>query len=356
MSVLQPISYGLVHQIGPGTGARGFGSYKADNTETIRPYQQESASPIGRGYSMGIVSGAPTFYDPYAGQKEDPVVMLLRQLLKQKNPVENKPVDAGFKNNQQVYPPEGPAGNPEGRTLGEAPQTRIYPQIDVENQTQVMARERPMYMNLEDISTEQRGYLDVVVQRLADVLNAGAAGIIATSAFGARRMSEIGIPVTPSMAYDATVRQIEAAFRNYLPAGTSNTVISQSRAIIDLITNMDRYREDMIRLGERTMSDYVYQPIQIAANRGLGILVDQARTQLEYYGEVAPLTIADIVERVINFQTMGAMTMQAIILTVIAVLNPGRFRQEFQTIRNRGPGGGLRMAPPQRAITNIARF
>jgi len=68
MSVLQPISYGLVHQVGPGRGAKGFGSYKADNTETIRPYQQEASSPIGRAYPMGIVSGAPTVYDPIAGQ------------------------------------------------------------------------------------------------------------------------------------------------------------------------------------------------------------------------------------------------------------------------------------------------
>lgn len=68
MSVLQPISYGLVHQIGPGSGARGFGSYKADNTELIMPYQQKAESPIGRGYKIGIVTGAPTVYDPYAGE------------------------------------------------------------------------------------------------------------------------------------------------------------------------------------------------------------------------------------------------------------------------------------------------
>jgi hypothetical protein len=68
MSVLQPISYGLVHQVGPGRGARGFRSYKADNTELIRPYQQEASSPIGRGYPISVVSGAPTVYDPRAGQ------------------------------------------------------------------------------------------------------------------------------------------------------------------------------------------------------------------------------------------------------------------------------------------------
>jgi hypothetical protein len=80
MSVLQPISYGLVHQVGPGRGGRGFGSYKADNTETIRPYQQEASSPIGRGYPMSVVSGAPTVYDPRAGIKEDPVVTVRRSL------------------------------------------------------------------------------------------------------------------------------------------------------------------------------------------------------------------------------------------------------------------------------------
>lgn len=95
MSVLQPISYGLVHQIGPGSGARGFGSYKADNTDTLRPYQQESSSPIGRAYPMGIVSGAPTVYDPRAGIQEDPVVVLLKKVLGMKTVVEKKP-DAGF--------------------------------------------------------------------------------------------------------------------------------------------------------------------------------------------------------------------------------------------------------------------
>lgn len=76
----------------------GFGSYKADNTELIRPYQQESSNPIGRAYPMGIVSGAPTVYDPRAGIKEDPVVMLLKRILGMKTVVDKAP-DAGFKNN-----------------------------------------------------------------------------------------------------------------------------------------------------------------------------------------------------------------------------------------------------------------
>lgn len=120
MSVLQPISYGLVHQVGPGTGARGFGSYKADNTETIRPYQQESSSPIGRAYPMGIVSGRPTVYDPRAGMREDPVVMLLKKILGLKTAVEKAP-DAGFKNNLPVFTTSGQPLEPPGRTLGAAP-------------------------------------------------------------------------------------------------------------------------------------------------------------------------------------------------------------------------------------------
>lgn len=132
MSVLQPISYGLVHQVGPGTGARGFGSYKADNTETIRPYQQEASSPIGRGYPMGIVSGAPTVYDPRAGIKEDPVVVLLKKILGMKTVVDKAP-DAGFMSNKQVYVGGdygmggGGGGNVVvGNTLGQAPAKRVY--------------------------------------------------------------------------------------------------------------------------------------------------------------------------------------------------------------------------------------
>ena len=124
MSVLQPSSYGLVHQVGPGTGGRGFGSYKADNTELIRPYQQESSSPIGRGYPMGIVSGAPTVYDPRAGIQEDPVVVLLKKLLGMKSPVVTKAPDAGFRSNEQVYPTSGQALELPGRTLGAAPADR----------------------------------------------------------------------------------------------------------------------------------------------------------------------------------------------------------------------------------------
>lgn len=73
----------------------GFGSYKADNTELIRPYQQEASSPIGRGYPISVVSGAPTVYDPRAGIKEDPVVVLLKKILGMKTVIE-KATDAGF--------------------------------------------------------------------------------------------------------------------------------------------------------------------------------------------------------------------------------------------------------------------
>ena len=98
----------------------GFGSYKADNTELIRPYQQESSSPIGRGYPMSVVSGAPTVFDPRAGIQEDPIVMLLKKLLGEK-PVVQKAPDAGFKSNEQVYPTSGQALEAPGRTLGAKP-------------------------------------------------------------------------------------------------------------------------------------------------------------------------------------------------------------------------------------------
>jgi hypothetical protein len=98
----------------------GFGSYQADNTETIRPYQQEASSPIGRGYPMSVVSGAPTVYDPRAGIKEDPVVVLLKKILGMKTVVEKAP-DAGFRANLQIGPPgpPGPRGPPgvDGRGL-----------------------------------------------------------------------------------------------------------------------------------------------------------------------------------------------------------------------------------------------
>jgi len=53
---------------------------------------------------MGIVSGAPTVYDPRAGIQEDPVVVLLKKLLGMQPPVVTKAPDAGFRNNEQVYP------------------------------------------------------------------------------------------------------------------------------------------------------------------------------------------------------------------------------------------------------------
>ncbi len=123
MSVLQPISFGLVHQVGPGSGAKGYGSYQADNTATMRPYQQQSASPIGRGYPITVISGGPTFFTPDV--KEDPIVTLLKMLVDQgKKVVAEKEPDAGFRNNLPVFPPEGPAGDPQpagGRALGAVP-------------------------------------------------------------------------------------------------------------------------------------------------------------------------------------------------------------------------------------------
>ena len=61
MSVLQPISYGLVHQVGPGTGGRGFGSYKADNTELIvsRRLTNPAVAPVPAGEQLPNWKGIP---------------------------------------------------------------------------------------------------------------------------------------------------------------------------------------------------------------------------------------------------------------------------------------------------------
>lgn len=123
MSVLQPISFGLLQQDGPGDGAKGYGSYQADNTDVMRPYQQKGASPIGRGYSVSVISGNPTFFTPDV--KEDPIVTLLKMLVNQGTKVvAEKEPDAGFRNNLPVFPPAGPAGDPSttgGNALGAVP-------------------------------------------------------------------------------------------------------------------------------------------------------------------------------------------------------------------------------------------
>lgn len=81
---------------------------------------------------MGIVSGRPTVYDPRAGIKEDPVVVLLKKILGMKTVVEKAP-DAGFMSNEQVYVGSdsgiggGGGGNVVvGNTLGQAPKERVY--------------------------------------------------------------------------------------------------------------------------------------------------------------------------------------------------------------------------------------
>jgi len=358
MSVLQPISYGLVHQVGPGTGARGFGSYKADNTELIRPYQQESSSPIGRGYPMGIVSGAPTVFDPRAGIQEDPVVALLKQLLGQK-PVVEKARDAGFRSNEQVYPTSGQALEAPGRTLGAAPADRglggggggdvVYPNIDVKEETSKMNQPTPIQLNIPDITSEQRSMLNTIVARLGEIVGRGGAAITAGATFGAAQMTNMRLPMTPRMFTDATLRQIEESFRGYVPSGTAETLISGSRNIIDLITRMDRYREDIVRLGERAISDNVYRPVQVAANRGLQMLLTSARDQLDSYGEITVPTITQIVQTIMNnpVHATGAVTMQAIILIVTAVLAPGALMRAQ---------GRLRANPAQRAMHNVAAF
>ena len=267
----------------------------------------------------------------------------MKQLLGQKPVVEKAP-DAGFRSNVQVDVGGdsgiggGGGGNVVvGRTLGEAPREREYPVINVEREIQDLAR----FQNIEDITPDQRGMLNVIVEKLTEIVNAGGTSVIAGAAYA-------GIPMTPTLLYETTIRQIEESFRNYLPNDAASTVIDWSRQVVDLITKMDRTREDMVRLGERAASDYVYAPIQAAANRGLGILVDQARVQLANYGEVAPLTIAEIVDRLANnVQAVQAVTMQAIILTVIAVLSPGGWMRAQ---------GRLRANPTRRIIHNVGAF
>jgi len=336
----------------------GFGSYKADNTELIRPYQQESSSPIGRGYPMGIVSGAPTVFDPSAGVQDDPVVALLKQLLGQK-PVVHKAPDAGFKSNDQVYTTSEPSLELPGRTLGAAPADRglggggggdvVYPNIDVKEETSKMNQPTPIQLNIPDITSEQRSMLNTIVARLGEIVGRGGAAITAGATFGAAQMTNMRLPMTPRMFTDATLRQIEESFRGYVPSGTAETLISGSRNIIDLITRMDRYREDIVRLGERAISDNVYRPVQVAANRGLQMLLTSARDQLDSYGEITVPTITQIVQTIMNnpVHATGAVTMQAVILIVTAVLAPGALMRAQ---------GRLRANPAQRAMHNVAAF
>jgi hypothetical protein len=187
MSVLQPISYGLVHQIGPGRGARGFGSYQADNTETIRPYQQEASSPFGRGYPMSVVSGAPTVYDPRAGIKEDPVVVLLKKILGMKTVVEKAP-DAGFRSNVYVEGAEtGPGGNGQvvlDRTLGEAPRERVYDDStdygslnEFKSELAALSSATPSFKSAND-------RIDEWFDDLKDILQTRDVGVSTGSAFG----------------------------------------------------------------------------------------------------------------------------------------------------------------------------
>lgn len=203
MSVLQPISYGLLHQVGPGTGARGFGSYKADNTETMRPYQQEAASPIGRGYPISVVSGSPTVYDPYAGIKEDPVVVLLKKILGMKTKVVDKAPDAGFRNNVQY-------GG--GDTLGAAPADG-YSQLETEYGT---AQGSTDYGSLNEFKSEfGRLAIDDWVNSVKDVLTESILGqedisVQATPAFGKSTQTDINAAVIDDL--DEMVMQQIAGF------------------------------------------------------------------------------------------------------------------------------------------------
>lgn len=199
MSVLQPISYGLVHQIGPGSGARGFGSYKADNTELIRPYQQEASSPIGRGYPMGIVSGAPTVYDPRAGIKEDPVVVLLKKILGMKTVVDKAP-DAGFKNNLPFggggdYGMGGGGGGNVvvGNTLGQAPAERVYDDSTLVTDSYKTASEGASSIDVNtSIDYSRMGLSEVYEQRWDDWIDVVGDALDEGSFYGLEKSAIVG--------------------------------------------------------------------------------------------------------------------------------------------------------------------
>lgn len=331
MSVLQPISFGLVHQVGPGSGAKGYGSYQADNTATMRPYQQQSASPIGRGYPITVISGDPTFFTPDV--KEDPIVTLLKMLVNQgKKVVAEKEPDAGFRNNLPVFPPEGPAGDPQpagGRALGAVP-TGDRPNAggDVKNESRALVRVTP-----------ETRILDSVVERLSSMVGATAAG--AAAAAGSFGM----VSNNPSLTYDAFIRQLEEAFADYVPVGVSEGIIQGTRYVSDLLLSAQRSQEDMVRLGERAVSDYVIRPLQQHANRGLQILINQAAAQYANYGSVDTGIIANIVEQISNNPTTsrGVTVAQGVLFALTALLNPAGLRRAML---------GLRQNPTRRILYN----
>lgn len=228
--------------------------------------------------------------------------------------------------------------------MGEAPQERIYPEIDVKNETQLMERAVQRYR--QTTTPSERTMVDIISQNIAGILDTGGAAVAAGAAFA-------NMPA--SIAYDTTIRQIGLMLNDYLPEGAVRSVIDSTRYIVDMIVNFDRAREDMVRLGERVVSDNLYAPIQQMANKGLNVLFSQASRQLKYYGEVAPLTIEQIVERIQNNAMHFSITLLS--MTVMALMNPAGFiAANAETRRVRGPGGGLRSNPTQRQILNVASF
>jgi hypothetical protein len=347
MSVLQPISFGLVHQIGPGSGAKGYGGYQADNTDVMRPYQQQGASPIGRGYPITVISGDPTFFTPDV--KEDPIITLLKMLVNQgRKVVKEKEPDAGFRNNLPVFPPEGPAGDPPnagGNALGavpagDMPNAGVGPAGDMPN-----AGVGAPFGDLGDaevkieevgaLPVEERMVLNTVVERATSMAEAGAAVGAVVGSFG----SQIG----PSM--DIAIRQLEEVFSGYVPAGISEEIIRNTRYVSDLILNAQRTQQDMVRMGERAVSDYVIRPVQQAANRGLQMLLNQAASQHISYGEVDPNIISRIVDFISNNPTTSrAVTIaQGAMVGLIALWNPMALRRARH---------GLRQNPTPRSFIN----
>lgn len=309
----------------------GFGSYKADNTETIRPYQQEASSPIGRGYPMSVVSGAPTVYDPRAGIKEDPVVVLLKKLLGMKPIVEKAP-DAGFRNNVQVDVGSdrgiggGGGGNVVvGRTLGEDPRERIYPAINV---TQEIT-------DLEQISNEQQvSMINQIATGIAttyELMGAAARTGQAMVMFAKRAAGGVVEYIPSTVFYDALVRQ----------------VFAERRA--EQIIGLYRQAYDMIEQVTREVSDDVIRPVQGGLNYMGGVLRSNALSNgvVEYpaFQPLDPYTRGETVmfrgvplELIMDarhtYQTTGSLperTIQSIVDSIIA--GAGTMAADY-TVRN----------------------
>jgi len=313
---------------------------------------------------MGIVSGAPTVYDPRAGIQEDPVLVLLKKLLGKQPPVVTKAPDAGFRNNEQVYPTSGQALELPGRTLGAAPADRglggggggdvvvgtpadrglggggMYPVVDVQQEF------NRLYEAMGRTSPHERSMLRDLLSGLGSAFVSGTASgvltagseMIARTTGGFRAAN---IPMTPNLAFDIMARQI-------LPEVYAETAIGISRDIIDMITS-----------SERALSDYLYKPVQFHVNEGAKILYQgtpattipdlptatidgvpvelilSANHQWNNYGEVATNIVATIVDNILaNAPQLAAFTLNTLVAMYLVTLNPHGYV--------RTPGGRLR--------------